>query len=90
MSTKTNKMPSLEAALAEITQLVDKMEHSELTLEESLANFERGINLVKHCQKILSDAEQKVQVLMQKNGQDVLDTYQIDDEGSGEDDNTDK
>ena len=90
MSTKTNKMPGLEAALTEITQLVDKMEHSELTLEASLANFERGIKLVKHCQKILSDAEQKVQVLMQKNGQDVLDTYQIDDKGSDEDDNTDK
>jgi exodeoxyribonuclease VII small subunit len=85
MSAKTNKLPSLEASLAEIAQLVDKMEHGELTLEQSLANFERGITLVKHCQKVLSEAEQKVQLLVQQNGQETLSTYRTDSEGSGDD-----
>lgn len=86
MSAKANKLPTLEASLAEITQLVDKMEHGELTLEQSLANFERGITLVKHCQKVLAEAEQKVQLLVQQNGQETLSTYHTDNEGSGNDD----
>lgn len=86
MSAKTNKLPSLEASLAEIAQLVDKMEHGELTLEQSLANFERGITLVKHCQKVLAEAEQKVQLLVQQNGQETLSAYHTDSEGSGNDD----
>jgi exodeoxyribonuclease VII small subunit len=85
MSTKTTKLPSLEESLTEIAQLVDKMEHGELTLEQSLSNFERGITLVKHCQKVLSEAEQKVQLLVQQNGQETLSTYPTDSEGSSDD-----
>lgn len=70
--TKEKKLPNLEESLNEITTLIDTMEHSELTLEQSLTQFERGIQLVKHCQKILTDAEQKVQVLIQNNGQETL------------------
>lgn len=69
------KLPTLEDSLTEITQLIDKMEHSELTLEQSLSNFERGVTLVKHCQKILTEAEQKVQILIQNNKQDELTAY---------------
>ncbi len=68
-------LPNLEDALSEITQLIDKMEHNELSLEQSLGNFERGITLIKHCQKILTDAEQKVQVLIQNNNQEQLVPY---------------
>lgn len=68
-------LPNLETSLAEISQLIDKMEHSELTLEQSLTHFERGITLVKHCQKILTDAEQKVQILIQNNSQEELISY---------------
>lgn len=58
---------SLEAALAEITQLTDQLEGNSLSLDESLAKFERGVRLIKHCQKILATAEQKVQILVQAN-----------------------
>jgi len=71
---KPNK-PNLEESLTEISQLIDKMEHSELTLEQSLDYFERGINLIKHCQKILEQAEQKVQLLIQNNNQEELNAY---------------
>lgn len=66
------KLPNLEASLAEITTLIDKMEHGELTLERSLQQFERGIILIKHCQKILTEAEQKVEQLIQQNGKETL------------------
>lgn len=75
MTAKQDKLPALETSLKEITQLIDKMEHGELSLEQSLEQFERGITLIKHCQKILTDAEQKVQVLMQHNGKGTLSPY---------------
>ena len=83
MTNKPKKLPTLEESLTEITQLIDKMEHSELTLEQSLNNFERGISLVKHCQKILDEAEQKVQVLIQNNNQEELASYGEDDKDEG-------
>ncbi len=75
MSKKIDKLPTLEESMNEITQLIEKMERGELTLEQSLTDFERGVTLVKHCQKLLTDAEQKVQVLTQQNGQATLTNY---------------
>lgn len=75
MTKEPKKLPNLEESLTEISQLIDKMEHSELSLEQSLNNFERGITLVKHCQKILVEAEQKVQILIQNNNQEELIAY---------------
>lgn len=75
MTNKSTTLPKLEASLTEISQLIDQMEHTELTLEQSLAHFERGIFLVKHCQKILAEAEQKVQILIQDNQDEKLITY---------------
>jgi exodeoxyribonuclease VII small subunit len=79
MTTKSEKLPNLEESLTEITTLIDKMEHGELTLEQSLTQFERGITLIRHCQKVLTDAEQKVQILLQNNKQDTLQPYGEDD-----------
>jgi exodeoxyribonuclease VII small subunit len=72
---KKAALPKLEESLAEITQLINKMEQGELTLEQSLSHFEHGIQLVKHCQKILEEAEQKVQILIKNNNQNVLTAY---------------
>lgn len=79
MSKKAEKLPNLETSLNEITQLIDGMERGELSLEQSLDHFERGVSLVKHCQKILQEAEQKVTMLVQKNGKDNLAPYGDDD-----------
>jgi exodeoxyribonuclease VII small subunit len=84
VSIKPNK-PNLEESLSEISQLIARMEQSELTLEQSLDHFERGITLVKHCQKILEQAEQKVQILIQNNNQEELTLYG--EVPHGEDDN---
>lgn len=83
MAAKSEKLPTLEESLTEITQLIDQMEHKDLTLEQSLISFERGITLVKHSQKILQDAEQKVQILIQNNNQETLSGYGYTDPDEG-------
>jgi exodeoxyribonuclease VII small subunit len=87
---KTDQQPSLETSLADITKVIEKMEHGELTLEQSLAEFERGITLIRQCQKMLAEAEQKVQILIQKNNQDTLTAYGDEStEGNNDDDQAD-
>jgi exodeoxyribonuclease VII small subunit len=75
MSKSKEALPHLEAALTEITQLVDQMEHGDLSLEQALSQFERGMTLVKHCQKTLEEAEQKVKILLQRDDQETLSPY---------------
>ena len=52
-----------EAALSELEQIIQSMEGGRLPLEESIAAYRRGSELLKHCQQQLSDAERKIQVL---------------------------
>lgn len=52
-----------EAALAELEEIVQNMESGRLPLEESIAAYRRGSELLKHCQQQLSDAERKIQIL---------------------------
>jgi exodeoxyribonuclease VII small subunit len=52
-----------EASLRELEELVEKMEQGDLSLEQSLKDFERGIALTRACQQALREAEQKVQIL---------------------------
>ncbi len=54
---------SFEAALAELENIVRAMEAGQLPLEESLAAYERGAALLKHCQEALGAAEQKLRIL---------------------------
>ena len=64
-----------EDSLAELEQLVEQMEQGEISLEESLSSFERGVKLTRTCQKALQEAEQKVQILLEKNGQPTLEPF---------------
>ncbi len=63
MSKKTAETPSFEEALSELEELVVTLERGELSLEESLKSFERGVQLTRTCQQALKEAEQKVQIL---------------------------
>ena len=54
---------SFETALAELEELVGRMESGELPLKESLAAYKRGAELLAYCQSALKDAEQQVQIL---------------------------
>ncbi|MGR9043881.1 MAG: exodeoxyribonuclease VII small subunit [Gammaproteobacteria bacterium] len=64
-----------EESLTELEQLVEQMEQGELTLEDSLKSFERGVYLTRTCQKALQEAEQKVQILLEKNGTQTLEPF---------------
>lgn len=57
-----------EQALSKLDQLIKQMEAGGLRLDESLIQFEEGISLVRHCQQALKDAEQKIHLLIEKNG----------------------
>lgn len=59
--------PDFEAALEELETLVERMEAGDLSLDASLAAFERGIHLTRRCQQALSEAEQRVQVLLEQD-----------------------
>jgi exodeoxyribonuclease VII small subunit len=87
VTTKPDNLPNLEVSLAELNKLIDTMEHSELSLEQSLTQFERGITLVKHCQKTLEEAEQKVKILIQNNNKEDLTIYPEENKGNDADEN---
>lgn len=67
----TTKAESLnfEVSLAELSQLVEQLEAGDLSLEDSLRQFERGVELTKNCQQALASAEKKVQILLGSNNE---------------------
>jgi len=60
---------NFETALNQLEAMIEKMATGQLTLEESLKNFEEGIALARQCQHVLKEAEQKVQILIEQNGE---------------------
>ncbi|MCK5640375.1 MAG: exodeoxyribonuclease VII small subunit [Gammaproteobacteria bacterium] len=72
------KKIDFEVSLAELEELVERMEEGELTLEDSLKDFERGIELTRSCQQALKEAEQRVQMLVGKSGKEKLVPYEED------------
>jgi len=61
--TADTRPQGFEDTLTELESLVDTLEQGELTLEQSLAHFERGIELTRTCRQALDAAEQKVRIL---------------------------
>ena len=58
-----------EQSLADLQTLVERLENGELSLEDSLTAFEQGIRLTHDCQGALAQAEQKVQILLERDGE---------------------
>jgi exodeoxyribonuclease VII small subunit len=61
---ETDAVTRFEQSLGELEQLVGKMEDGELSLDESLRSFERGIALYRDCQAALQQAEARVKLLL--------------------------
>lgn len=61
--------PDFEQSLTDLQQLVERLESGELSLEDSLSCFEQGIRLTRDCQAALGQAEQKVQLLLERDGE---------------------
>lgn len=71
------KAATFEQSLQELEALVNKMEAGDLSLDESLGAFEEGVKLTRACQKMLDDAEQKVQILTEKDGELVSTDFEV-------------
>ena len=64
MNDKTDKLPDFEKALAELEALVEQLESGDLSLDQSLRQFKRGVELTRHCQGVLEQAQQTVEQLL--------------------------
>ena len=73
---RTSKPPDFEHSLEELEKLVERLEHGDLPLEEALKTFERGVELTRSCQDMLKAAQQKVEILLQKNGQASVEPFE--------------
>ena len=80
MTRKKNASFDFEQALEQLEELVTAMEEGDLSLEESLKSFEKGVKLTRECQTALKEAEQKVQVLLDDSGStEALESEELDD-----------
>ena len=64
MNEKSKKNTGFEQALGELEALVEQLESGELSLDQSLKQFKRGVELTRHCQSILDQAQQVVEQLI--------------------------
>ena len=77
MTTNSKRTVKFEKALESLEAIVEKMEEGELTLEQSLKAFEDGVKLSRQCQDALKLAEQKVQLLVERSGDDLLEPFEL-------------
>ena len=71
------KTPDFEQALAELEALVARLERGDLPLDEALQTFERGVELTRHCQGSLKAAQQRVDILLKRNGQPEPEPFSV-------------
>jgi exodeoxyribonuclease VII small subunit len=64
MQNKKDELPDFEKSLAELETLVERLESGELSLDESLRQFQRGVELTRHCRGVLERAQQTVEQLL--------------------------
>ncbi|WP_273384120.1 exodeoxyribonuclease VII small subunit [Actinobacillus porcinus] len=65
-----------ETTLSQLETIVSRLENGDLPLEDALKEFEAGVKLAKIGQECLQQAEQRIQILLQKNENAPLDDYQ--------------
>ena len=69
--------PDFETAMADLEALVSKIESGDLSLEESLKEFEKGVKLSRACQAALKDAEHRVKILSEEGEEHDFDDSAI-------------
>jgi exodeoxyribonuclease VII small subunit len=71
------QVPDFEQALAELETLVARLERGDLPLEEAMKTFERGVELTRQCQGSLKAAQQRVEILLKRNGQPETEPFSL-------------
>ena len=70
MTKNDSQALKFEAAIEDLEQMVEQLESGDLSLEDALATFEKGVGLVRYCNQKLSEVEKKVELLVRdKEGQ---------------------
>jgi exodeoxyribonuclease VII small subunit len=66
MAKEKKPTQSIEASLAQIEEVVDKLESGEIDLEEAIKNYEKGMELIERCREILKQSKLRVEQLKKK------------------------
>jgi exodeoxyribonuclease VII small subunit len=77
-SPETSRVAEFEHSLDELEQLVQRMEHGDLSLDDSLKTYERGIALYRNCQTALEQAELRVKLLYDPESPDEAEDFKPD------------
>ncbi|EII3115684.1 exodeoxyribonuclease VII small subunit [Vibrio parahaemolyticus] len=80
MAVKKPENMTFEATIEELDSLVDQLENGDLALDDALRKFERGIALARAGQTKLSDAEQRVSILLSEDDEAHLSDFKPDSE----------
>ena len=87
MARKESTNKKFETALEDLEQVVEQLDSGELSLEDSLAAFEKGVGLVKFCNEKLDEVEKKVELLVKdKEGNLQLKTFEDSSEDESDED----
>ena len=86
MASKKPKTFDFEANMQQLADIVEKIEGGELSLEEAMQQFEKGVKLTKDCHLALQTAEQKVKILLEQAGNYTLEEFADVEDDADEDD----
>jgi exodeoxyribonuclease VII small subunit len=77
---------NFETSMLELEQIVDEIEQGSLSLEQAMAQFEKGVKITRECHTALQTAEQKIKILLEKQGKFELADFASDELELDEDD----
>jgi len=80
---KKQQEPSFEAGLKRLEEVLDALEHGDLSLEEAMRAFEEGVQLVRVCHKKLDEVEKRVELLLKDDAGRFFTRPFPEDENSG-------
>ena len=69
---------NFEEAMKKLEEIANELENGELNLEDSIKKFEDGMKLSKKCNEIIENAEKKITILLDKNGELEENNFQAD------------
>ena len=70
------KKQSYEENIAQIDEILEKLESEELSLDDSISEYEKAIKLIKDSEKLLEAGEGKVMKVLEKNGKVEMETFE--------------
>ncbi|MDB4766432.1 exodeoxyribonuclease VII small subunit, partial [bacterium] len=75
--TNSKKLPTFEEALEQLKQCLEALESEDLTLDQSLEQYEMGVSHLKHCHRAIASAKQKIEKLIKidADGNPIVETF---------------